>query len=236
MAWLEIHQEVVRHRKTKRLARLLGVGRPQAVGHLIFLWTWAFDYAPSGDLSAFEGVEIAEESGWEGDPETFVSALQSSGYMDGDMEHWYLHDWEVYAGRLLTKRAANAQRARDARQRKPDGVRNVDAAYGATRPDPTVPDQDLIPPASVPSAANGTANSGQVPDRWPFFLGRLAMQDRAWLKVNLGACRRIASETSEAAVTTALSFAHENPPDINGSAYGWLRATATRVHSGEVFA
>lgn len=230
MAWLEVHQEVVRHRKTKRLARLLDVGRPQAVGHLIFLWTWAFDYAPSGDLSAFEPVEIAEESGWEGDPERFVSALQESGYMDASS----LHDWEVYAGRLLTKRAANAQRARDARQRSAPRSRDVRAAYGATRPDPTVPDQDLNSEAAQP-AAEAKPNPGQIPDRWAYLLGQLIHADRIWATVTYGALKRIAKETSDDAVGSALSIAAVSPPTINGKgAYPWLRATAQGVLDGRL--
>ena len=38
MAWIESHQEIWRHPKTKKLARLLSVSVPTAVGHLHGIW------------------------------------------------------------------------------------------------------------------------------------------------------------------------------------------------------
>ena len=34
MAWIEAHQELRNHPKTKKAARLLGISRPQMIGHL----------------------------------------------------------------------------------------------------------------------------------------------------------------------------------------------------------
>ena len=51
MAWIESHQELRHHYKTKRLARELKVTVAAAIGHLHCLWWWAIDFAPDGDLS-----------------------------------------------------------------------------------------------------------------------------------------------------------------------------------------
>src|SRR5687767_5633894 len=53
MAWIESHQEIARHPKTRKLARLLGGSVPTAIGHLHLLWWWAVDYAEDGWLGKY---------------------------------------------------------------------------------------------------------------------------------------------------------------------------------------
>jgi hypothetical protein len=48
---------------------------------------------------------------WEGNPAEFIAALKSSGFLDERV----IHDWADYAGGLIRRREANAQRMRDAR-------------------------------------------------------------------------------------------------------------------------
>lgn len=67
MAWIESHQELWRHPKTKKLARLLQISIPTAVGHLHGLWYWAMDFAQDGDLSSYDAEDIADAVMWEGD-------------------------------------------------------------------------------------------------------------------------------------------------------------------------
>lgn len=112
MAWVESHQELRDHPKVKRLARMLGIGVPQAIGHLHCLWWWALDYAPNGDVSDFDALDLGDAAMWDGDPERFTEALihcgpgGSVGLMEAD---WHLHDWDDYAGRLLRSREASAK-------------------------------------------------------------------------------------------------------------------------------
>lgn len=115
MAWIESHQELRDHPKTKRAARMLGIGIPQMVGHLQFLWWWSVDYAEDGDLSRFDEYDVADAAGWEGDADAFVRALiecgpsDSHGFLNDD---WTLHDWGDYAGKLVAQREANRKRQR----------------------------------------------------------------------------------------------------------------------------
>ncbi|MCM3783697.1 DnaD domain protein [Neobacillus mesonae] len=118
MAWIESHQELARHPKAKRFARLLGVTLPAAIGHLHFFWWWAMDYAQDGDISKYEKEDIADASHWEGDPETLYSALLGSKFIDED---GFIHDWFDYAGRLVEKREQNKERKRRSRANKKDG-------------------------------------------------------------------------------------------------------------------
>jgi len=123
--YIESHQELGRHPKTKRLARLLGVSLPCAVGHLQFLWWWAMDYAQDGDLTKFDAFDIADAAGWEGDAEQFLSALIQCGigegagfverHTDGSVR---LHDWDQYGGKLFEERRKNAQRVASHRSKQ----------------------------------------------------------------------------------------------------------------------
>lgn len=99
MAWIESHQELWRHPKTKKLARLLGVSVPTVVGHLHGIWYWALDFAQDGDLHQYDPEEIADAALWEGDPGQFIEALVAAGYLDQTDDGLSLHDWYDYAGR-----------------------------------------------------------------------------------------------------------------------------------------
>lgn len=124
MAWIESHQELRHHYKTKRLARELNVTVAAAVGHLHFLWWWAIDFAPDGDLTKFDDYEIADAIGYEGEePFKAKAALISAGFLDSKSDGTItIHDWYEYAGRTLLKRkeikAANRERQKRYRDRK----------------------------------------------------------------------------------------------------------------------
>lgn len=119
MAWIESHDTLAEHPKTKRLARLLRVSRPAAIGHLHLLWWWAIKYAQDGDLTQFDAAEIADACMWDGDPDQFVEALVQARFVDrlpdGRLE---IHDWWEYAGRLLQKREQARERARQWRNQR----------------------------------------------------------------------------------------------------------------------
>lgn len=114
MAWIESHQEVGRHPKTKKLARLLGVSLPAAVGHLHYFWWWALDFAQDGTLEKYDGYDLADAMQWDGDPDHLVEALISAGYIDDTDDGLMIHDWGEYAGKLLERRAKDRARKRAA--------------------------------------------------------------------------------------------------------------------------
>lgn len=106
----------------------------------------------------------------------------------------------------------------------PVAVINVPESTGLPRQYHATTTVTSTPEASIPKIGS------HVPDRWPFFLEKLANQDDAWAKVTIGACVKIAQATSVEAVTTALSFASVSAPVLTGTAYGWLEATAKGLH------
>ncbi len=115
MAWIESHQAVATHPKTKKLARILKIGIPETVGHLHMLWWWALDYAADGSLARYDDEDIADAVLWEGDPAEFVKAAIAAGFINETDDGLVLHDWYEYAGRLIDKRAADAARKRASR-------------------------------------------------------------------------------------------------------------------------
>jgi len=111
MAWIESHDNLKDHPKTRRAARLLGVSVPTIIGHLHLLWHWCLSYAEDGDLSAYDAADIAEAAMWSGDPDQFVEALLNcgpagkKGFLERDDQGRLLvHDWMDYAGELIMKR------------------------------------------------------------------------------------------------------------------------------------
>ena len=120
MAWIESHTTIRNHPKTKKLAKKLGVTRAEAVGYMHFLWWWALDYAESGELGDISPEDFAETIDWSGDPQLVVDAFVEAKLIDvsprkGTMS---IHDWHVFAGRLIDQRDKNRKRAQKARDAK----------------------------------------------------------------------------------------------------------------------
>lgn len=180
MAWIESNQELGRHPKMKKFARLLSISWPTAVGYLHYLWWWALDFAQDGDLSKYGAGDIADAVLWQGDPEEFVDALVESEFLDktedGDL---HIHDWFDYAGRLIEKRVANRDRMRRARAKakdecSPNVQRTISAHAGATnqpteqystnstvpnQPNSTVPNKSAVPYEKIKELFNSTCES-----------------------------------------------------------------------------
>jgi hypothetical protein len=158
--WIESHQELGRHPKTRKAARALDISRATMVGHLHFLWWWSLDFAQDGTLDNFDDDELAEAAEWEGDSAAFVVALTQAGFINPERA---LHDWHDYAGKLLEQRKANAEKQKRWRDRNktetlPDDNGNVTVTQplrnGATVPNLTVPNLTIpvgdtpLPPVS----------------------------------------------------------------------------------------
>lgn len=163
MAWLEIHQSLPTHRKTLAVADELNANPAHITGHLVCLWLWALDNAQDGVLNVSPRM-IARAAQWDGEPEAFVAALTHAGLLDGDGR---IHDWNVYAGRLIETRRRNVARAQAWReQQRAHNVPSIDSAanahvthnepvtYGATQQYSTEPVRESgAPDADAPDAA-----------------------------------------------------------------------------------
>jgi len=87
------------------------------------LWWWCLDYAETGSLADFNNDDIADAAAWEGDPDTFVSALLNCGPADrpgfliDTGAGLTVNDWDEYGGKYVTKRNQGRERQRTYRQR-----------------------------------------------------------------------------------------------------------------------
>ncbi len=121
MAWIELHQSLTTHKKTRRLARALGLGVPdgipQTIGHLCLFWLWCVDGAEDGSLDDLDAQDIADAAGWTGDPETFLEAMVSADFIDREAGSLRVHDWDDYIGKLLKAREETREKERLRKQK-----------------------------------------------------------------------------------------------------------------------
>lgn len=129
MAWIESHQELAGHPKTKKLARKLNVSVPATIGYLHCLWWWAMDYAQEGRLGRYEPDDIADAMMWEGDSQLLITSLVEVGFLEQEQDGLHIHDWYDYAGRLIEKKNANKERMRKARKPNDQGKKEESATH-----------------------------------------------------------------------------------------------------------
>lgn len=117
--WLPVYTATLRHRKTIRLAALLGVDRQKAVGLLLDLWSWGLSNAtPDGLIATCVEEELAIAVEWPRSASDLEAALQLAGWLTRQNGGIVLHEWELYGGRVQRSLAASRVRAATARSGK----------------------------------------------------------------------------------------------------------------------
>ena len=174
MAWIESHQELFNHPKTKRLMRSLGISLVEAIGHLHIFWWWALEYAEDGDVSPFSPQDIADAAMWNKDasstfsmPErdasqtyTFYEAMLDSGFFEKKGERILIHDWMEYAGKLVKKRRQN----RDSKRRARGFTEQNDIESGMTQSDSSMTQSDVCLTGGVYSNSNSNQKIKDLKD------------------------------------------------------------------------
>lgn len=93
------------HRKTRRLAAALHISNSYALGLLEALWHVTAEQAYQGNIGRLSNADIAMELYWEGDPDTLIEALLSSGWLDTHpLERLLIHDWHQHADYNLRRK------------------------------------------------------------------------------------------------------------------------------------
>lgn len=215
MAWLEVHQSLLTHRKTMELADILEIPPIYAAAHVIALWSWSLDNAPDGALHVRASI-IARACQWQNDTDVIVSALVNSGFLDMSSDGTLtIHDWDDYAGRLVDKRRANAQRMREARKKerasnKEESAthvpRTLHARAGATVPSPS-PNHTTI----------DSAGADNAPDDFDIWFSNLwSLYPKKVRKTNAErAARRIAVKDRPLVIQAIKNYLQSDKP-LNG--------------------
>lgn len=95
----------------KKLARLLKISRHEAVGLMTDLWEWTGEYASAGDIGSHDNHDIADGTGWEGDPDELIDALIEARWVDECAEHrLVIHDWSEHCESWVRKRLSRANK------------------------------------------------------------------------------------------------------------------------------
>lgn len=149
MAWIELHQSLVTHKKTRRLARALGLGVPdgipQAIGHLCIFWLWCVDSTEDGSLADLDAQDIADAAGWTGDPEKFMEAMVAAEFIDKTEDGLHIHDWYNYIGSLIEQKKESHEKTLARKQRYRDKKRKETEKSGLKPEDlPTMDDDRFV--------------------------------------------------------------------------------------------
>lgn len=179
MAWLQVDQTIRDHHKICDAAEQLGISPPHLTGCLVLFWLWALDNAPAGNLGRISPAAIARAAQWDGDKLEFIAVLQEHGLLDQTADGLAIHDWQDYAGNLIERRKADAERKRRARaeKRQQEAAAETSARTGdghpldvltqsrveKTRVDQSRAAQKDLPPQSPSGEATGS-DSGQKVD------------------------------------------------------------------------
>jgi DnaD/phage-associated family protein len=149
---MEFHQTMPKHRKTIKLAKLLGISRREAIGLMCDLWTWAIDNADKyGGLHDMGADDIATALDWPFDKADFLlSALKDSEYVDQEGSRLIIHDWYDYCGKLNDKRETDRKRKAES-SRKSDGIPTEIQRKSSGIPLVTVPNS-TVPNIYTPTA------------------------------------------------------------------------------------
>lgn len=104
MAWIEFHDTVIEHYKTKDLARCYGCEVNTAIGMLGRFWLWCVKFADDGDLRRHNDDRIGDSVGLNGEQaKRFVDAMVQSCWIDRK-PYFRVHDWWDFAKSFLKSR------------------------------------------------------------------------------------------------------------------------------------
>lgn len=151
----------LRHMKTKRLARELGVPVMVVAGLLEALWHFTAEQAIRGDIGRWRDEEIADEIGWTETAKHFpdapplIATLVACEFLDrNDTYRLLIHDWPSHADQSVQKTLKN---------RGLTFALASDSPSSATAPEPLRNDSGNDPPERVedvrPAQGKATAKA-----------------------------------------------------------------------------
>lgn len=219
MAWIELHQNLPGHRRTRRVKSILEIDTPTAVGHMCLLWLWALDNAENGSIGGMLNQEIADVCEYKGDADAFIEALVEAGFLTRTENDLLIHDWADYCGRLMERREKNRIRQQNYRERHRETPQDAPPAPPA-KPEPEK-EPELTPSMK---AAAAVTNPGLEKDADPglakvmqFYMNRINATPSMTCIEELG---QYAKEMEPDVVISALNYAI----DEHKTGWSYIRA------------
>lgn len=152
MAWIELHQTLREHKKMFACADDLGVKRTEMIGILVSLWLWALDNAQDGSLARVSDKTIARVCDFpEKKAGKLVEALRKNRFLEKDGDHYVIHDWYDYAGKLMERREKDRSRKQTKKKTNEDFHGNSigNPAEGTENSHATVPNRTVPYPTNT---------------------------------------------------------------------------------------
>jgi hypothetical protein len=119
MAYLSLRN----HRKLLRLARILDIPKPHAVGYLHWLWDTVYEsraVKASGILYDWTVEDVEACAEWGGDHGKFAQALIDAGFMHLDDGAYKLHDYADWVPEFVKRRWIRDDLCPDEIRKRPD--------------------------------------------------------------------------------------------------------------------
>jgi hypothetical protein len=148
MAWIEYHTALRDHWKIKRLAIILGIEYPHALGIVSCLWLWVAEYSPKGDIERFSDEEIRDAARC--NMQKFSKDTLKKCELINDRGK--INDWNKHGLKLLV---SNRKRVKEYRER----LRNSNVTDMPTNlTNHTLPDQPKQTNINIPPTIEEVIN------------------------------------------------------------------------------
>lgn len=145
-------------------ADALNLTRIEMIGTLVSLWLWALDNAQDGSLEGVSEKTIARVCDFpEKKAGKLMEALHKHGWLDKDGDHYVIHDWYDYAGKLMERREKDRKRKKSSSNKQSDfqGSSNGNPTEIPGNSYATVPNRTL-PYPTQPNISDGAAESARA--------------------------------------------------------------------------
>lgn len=163
MAWIELHQTLREHKKMFACADTLNLSRIEMIGTLVSLWLWALDNAQDGSLEGVSDKTIARVCDFpEKKAGKLMEALLKHGFVERDGDHYIIHDWYDYAGKLMERREKDRERKKKPPKKQQDfqGSSDGNPEEVPGNSYATVPNR-TVPHPTQPNFSGGAADSAR---------------------------------------------------------------------------
>lgn len=161
MAWISVHEQVIGG-KLRELSKEIGCSQNEALGILLRFWLWGINNADKeGRITGADKEDVAEVltvgKSKELVAEDIVEAMITTGWLDEEGDHLFIHDWEEWqeqwykAMDFREKNAARQKKYRE-RQRQSD---NAKPEPPAPAQKPELPDNPPEPPKAPAKKTSG---------------------------------------------------------------------------------
>ena len=180
------------HRKTRRLAKLLSMPLPCALGIMEALWHVTSEQAPTGAIGRLTNQDIADEMFWDDDADALIAALVSANILDEHPVHRLsVHGWAERADDATHMKVARAHQVfacgtiPKLRRFTSAEREQLSAHYAhAVRTEYALPEPEPVPePVSEPEPVSGGASVPQAkpqPTKTTRAIARPGSESEVW--------------------------------------------------------